>query len=125
MVRELTPDLWPFATDEERAAGWAEPRFNRRRKSRTLQPRDHPFKDEWSFQRSMTKGNAMAGKPIAADQPCFTCGIAFADHPEAGDKAEAPPTTPDGSVQEFAARHGIPLPEGLHLDSHLNDRRKP
>ena len=22
MVRELTPDEWPFATDEERAAGW-------------------------------------------------------------------------------------------------------
>jgi hypothetical protein len=28
-------------------------------------------------------------------------------------------------LQEFAARRGIPLPEGLHIDSHLVDRRRP
>lgn len=31
MVRPLRPDEWPYATDDERAAGWREPRFNRRR----------------------------------------------------------------------------------------------
>jgi hypothetical protein len=41
---------------------------------------DHAFKDEWTFQRSMSKGNPMAGKPIAATQPCFSCGVVFAEH---------------------------------------------
>jgi hypothetical protein len=41
------------------------------------------------------------------------------------DEAERPkPLTETESVQEVAARYGIPLPEGLHLDSHLMDRRE-
>lgn len=34
MVTLLKPDAWPFSTDEERAAAWAEPRFDRRRRDR-------------------------------------------------------------------------------------------
>jgi hypothetical protein len=45
----------------------------------------HPFKDEWAAQRKVsgppTPSNTVAGgKPINAGQPCFTCGVAFADH---------------------------------------------
>jgi hypothetical protein len=36
---------------------------------------EHPFKDEWSFQRSMP-----GGQPIFSDQPCFICGVPFTDH---------------------------------------------
>lgn len=39
VVSPLKPDQWPFATDEERAAGWAEPRFDRRRKDRRRKDR--------------------------------------------------------------------------------------
>lgn len=42
----------------------------------------HVFHDEWSFQRSMTKGNPVAGQPIAADQPCFDCGVPYDQHAE-------------------------------------------
>jgi hypothetical protein len=41
---------------------------------------DHPFKDEWSFQRKMSRGNRVAGRPIAPDQPCFACDVPFAVH---------------------------------------------
>jgi hypothetical protein len=50
-------------------------------------PRDevgHPFKDEWSFQRSMP-----GGQPIFSDQPCFICTVPFAVH-------DAEPTAPRG-----------------------------
>jgi hypothetical protein len=32
VVMKLKPSEWPFATDEERAEGWATPEFDRRRK---------------------------------------------------------------------------------------------
>jgi hypothetical protein len=48
-----------------------------------LNVEEHPFKDEWKFQRSMSKpypGNSVAGQPIDPDQPCFTCEVPFKDH---------------------------------------------
>lgn len=34
MVRPLSPDQWPAATDDERADGWRERRFDRRDRRR-------------------------------------------------------------------------------------------
>ena len=44
------------------------------------QPEGHPFHDEWRFQRSMSKGNPVAGKPIVPTQPCFDCGVPYEQH---------------------------------------------
>lgn len=65
-------------------------------------PDRHPFKDEWSFQRSMSRGNPQAGKPIAPDQQCFDCGIAFAVH-GAAIPADGPQT---GLREALATWHG-------------------
>lgn len=36
MVRPLSPDQWPAATDDERADGWRERRFDRRHPHRAF-----------------------------------------------------------------------------------------
>jgi hypothetical protein len=43
MVRPLNPSEWPFATDEERAEGWQDPRFDRRK--REAGPRDEKLQE--------------------------------------------------------------------------------
>jgi hypothetical protein len=72
---------------------------------------DHPFKDEWSFQRRMSRGNSMAGQPIAPDQPCFTCEVPFAEH--------AIPATPD--VELDVER----LARAMHLARRLPEMDEP
>jgi hypothetical protein len=67
-------------------------------------------------------------RPVGHDGPHQTSvdraiEAATPDHTVVEEKRETELTETE-AVQEFAARHGVPLPEGLHIDSNLVGPRK-
>lgn len=82
MVRPLKPDEWPFATDEERAAGWREPRFDRRKKvdRRLSELPQEPDPDEnvWKMLDGPTAwADALTGEhsPHRGNHIDYACGF--------------------------------------------------